>query len=269
MTDPVPGSEQATAPLTGRVILPGQPPQPVVAAMTFGRGAPGHAVDLEVSGSARVSRRAGLLEATPYGVLVTNTGSNPIFVRFSADPASISLRPGQAYLVTDGLARITFAGVSDYFEIEVRAASAAATEWTDAPTLAGERTTSAFGLNEDTAYFRCLVALCEPTLRNPDSPWIPTSAQIAERLWEYGLIAEERDGDWVDRRLDDVRQKLPIGEKPWTAEQARSATPEQAKQALAREMSGAPRRTARKEQLVEFVIYNKIVTIDMVRRLFG
>jgi len=135
--------------------------------------------------------------------------------------------------------------------------------------LAGEQTMSAFGLNEETAYFRCLVALCEPTLRNAESPWIPTSAQIADRLWECGLIAEQRDGDWVDRRLDDVRQKLPIGEKAWTATQAREATPEQAKQALARELSGAPRRTARKEQLVEFAISNGIVTLDMVRQLFG
>ena len=128
---------------------------------------------------------------------------------------------------------------------------------------------NAFGLNEETAYFRCLVALCEPTLRNPQSPWIPTSTQIAERLYEYGLIADERDGDWVDRRLDDVRSKLPIGEKPWTADQARSATPEQAKQAMARERSGAPRRTARKEQLVEFAIANGLVTMATVRRLFG
>lgn len=236
--------------------------------MSFGRGAPGHAVDLEVSGSPRVSRRAGVLEETPYGVLVTNTGSNPIFIRVGTDPSSISLRPGQSYLVTGGLARVVFAGVSDYFEIEVGEARSSA-DWPEERTIPGERTVAAFGLNEETAYFRCLVALCEPTLRNPESPWIPTSGQIAERLWESGLIAERRDGDWVDRRLDDVREKLPIGEKPWTAEQARSATPEQAKQAMTREQSGAPRRTARKEQLVEFAVQNRIVTLDTVVRLFG
>lgn len=255
----------------GHVLLPGRPAQPVNGLLSFGRGAPGHPVDLEVSGSARVSRRAGVLEATPYGVLVTNTGSNPLFLRVGADPASISLRPGQTYLVTAGTARVTFAGVSDYFELEVGAAvgAGAGGDAGGERTVAGERTMSAFGLNEETAYFRCLVALCEPTLRNPESPWIPTSAQIADRLWDYGLIAEARDGDWVDRRLDDVRAKLPIGEKPWSAEQARSATPEQAQQALVREMSGAPRRTARKEQLVEFAIVNGIVTIEIVHRLFG
>jgi hypothetical protein len=254
----------------GRVLLPGHEPVAIEpgASLSFGRDALGHAVDLTVSGSPRVSRRAGVLEPTPYGVLVTNTGSNPIFVRLGIEPASISLRPGQAYLVTTGLARVTFAGVSDYFEIDVgeegRPGGAV-----DERTMAGEPTMSAFGLNEETAYYRCLVALCEPTLRNPQSPWIPTSAQIAERLYEYGLIAEERDGDWVDRRLDDVRSKLPIGEKPWTADQARSATPEQAEQAMARERSGAPRRTARKEQLVEFAVTNGLVTLDTVRRLFG
>jgi len=256
--------------LRGRVVLPGQQPIEIrdQSSLSFGREAPGQAVDLSVSGSPRVSRRAGVLEATPYGVLITNTGSNPIFVRMGAEPTSISLRPGQAYLVTAGMARVTFAGVSDYFEIEIGDAPQEIGSVQDR-TIAGEPTMSAFGLNEETAYFRCLVALCEPTLRNPQSPWIPTSTQIAERLYEYGLIADERDGDWVDRRLDDVRSKLPIGEKPWTADQARSATPEQAKQAMARELSGAPRRTARKEQLVEFAIANGLVTMATVRRLFG
>lgn len=254
----------------GRILLPGREPVEIRAesSLSFGREGPGRAVDLSVSGSPRVSRRAGVVEATPYGILVTNTGSNPIFVRLGTEPTSISLRPGQAYLVTAGIARVTFAGVSDYFEIEV-GDQPGDSRSLDEPTIAGEPTMAAFGLNEETAYFRCLVALCEPTLRNPQSPWIPTSTQIAERLYEYGLIAEERDGDWVDRRLDDVRSKLPIGEKPWTAEQARSATPEEAKQAMAREMSGAPRRTARKEQLVEFAIANGLVTMAAVRRLFG
>jgi hypothetical protein len=38
---------------------------------------------------------------------------------------------------------------------------------------------------------------------------------------------------------------------------------------MARELSGAPRRTARKEQLVEFAIANGLVTMATVRRLFG
>jgi hypothetical protein len=256
----------------GWVLLPGRDPVEIEAGgmLSFGRAVPGQAVDLTVSGSPRVSRRAGVLEPTPYGILLTNTGSNPIFVRLGVEPASISLRPGQAYLVTEGKARVTFAGVSDYFEIEVgEDGRPVVPDDADDRTVPGEPTMTAFGLNEQTAYFRCLVALCEPTLRNPQSPWIPTSAQIAERLYEYGLIAEERDGDWVDRRLDDVRAKLPIGEKPWTAEQARSATPEEAKQAMARERSGAPRRTARKEQLVEFAITNGLVTLETVRRMFG
>ena len=96
--------------LRGRVVLPGQQPIEIrdQSSLSFGREAPGQAVDLSVSGSPRVSRRAGVLEATPYGVLITNTGSNPIFVRMGAEPTSISLRPGQAYLVTSGVARVTF-----------------------------------------------------------------------------------------------------------------------------------------------------------------
>lgn len=257
---------------TGLVLLPGQQDRDVEvgAVLSFGRGAPGRPVDLQVSGNSRVSRQAGTVEATPYGMLISNTGSNPIFIRRGDGPSAVSLRPGQAYLVTGDRARITFAGVSDYFEVEPAGLtgeppSPAAQE----RTIAGERTTSAFGLNPDTAYFRCLIALCEPTLRYPDAPWIPTSTQIAERLYDFGLLAEKRDGDWVDRRLDDVRAKLPIGEKAWSAERMRTATPEEVAHAAAREQSGAPRRTARKEQLVEFVVANGIVTLDMVRRIFG
>jgi len=257
---------------SGQVLLPGQQGRAVEAGsvLSFGRGALGRPVDLQVSGNSRVSRQAGTVEATPYGMLISNTGSNPIFIRRGDGPTAVSLRPGQAYLITAGRARITFPGVSDYFEVEP-AGMAEAPAGPDTPerTIAGERTTSAFGLNPDTAYFRCLIALCEPTLRYPDAPWIPTSTQIAERLYEFGLLGEERDGDWVDRRLDDVRAKLPIGEKAWSAERMRTATPEEVAHAAVREQSGAPRRTARKEQLVEFVVANGIVTIDMVRRIFG
>lgn len=257
---------------TGLVLLPGQQDRDVEvgAVLSFGRGAPGWPVDLQVSGNSRVSRQAGTVEATPYGMLISNTGSNPIFIRRGDAPTAVSLRPGQAYLVTGERARITFPGVSDYFEVEPAGLigeppSPAGQE----RTIAGERTTSAFGLNPDTAYFRCLIALCEPTLRYPDAPWIPTSTQIAQRLYDFGLIGEERDGDWVDRRLDDVRAKLPIGEKSWSAERMRAATPEEVAHAAVREQSGAPRRTARKEQLVEFVVANGLVTLDMVRRIFG
>lgn len=255
----------------GLVVMPGQAARAVEVGtvLSFGRGAPGRPTDLQVSGSPKVSRQAGTVEATPYGMLVSNTGSNPIFVRLGEGPTAVSLRPGQAYLVTTGRARVTFPGVSDYFEVEVAGADPVRPAGTEERTIAGERTTSAFGLNPDTAYFRCLVALCEPTLRYPDAAWIPTSTQIADRLYEFGLLGEERDGDWVDRRLDDVRAKLPIGEKAWSAERMRAATAEEVAHAAVREQSGAPRRTARKEQLAEFAVANGIVTLEMVRRIFG
>jgi len=132
-----------------------------------------------------------------------------------------------------------------------------------------ERTRPAWSLLEGTAYFACLVALCEPTLRHPDSPWIPTSQQVADRLYERGIVPERRTADWVDRRLDDVRAKLPVGERPWSAVRARNASTAEQEQALARERSGAPRRGGRKEQLVEFAVSSGIVTLATVRRLLG
>ncbi|HEY9389594.1 MAG TPA: hypothetical protein VIR27_07460 [Mycobacteriales bacterium] len=241
--------------------------------MTFGRRASGQQVDLEVSDSVLVSRRAGTLELTPYGVLVTNTGSNPLLLEEGRRAVRSSLRRGGAQLVLAGRARVSFAGTPDSFEVEVTGDHEPDREPEPVPLAdsgaVDERTRPAWSLSEDTAYFHCLVALCEPTLRNPDSPWIPTSQQVADRLWQCRLLPGPRSGDWVDRRLDDVREKLPIGEKPWTADRARTATPTEQAQAMARMESGAPRRSARKEQLVEFAIQHGIVTVQTVKRLFG
>jgi hypothetical protein len=237
------------------------------AALSFGRSAPQPTADLVVSDSARISRRAGTLEATPYGVLLTNTGSNPLLVEEDGGGRH-TLRPGHAHLLAAGRARVGFAGTDEMFELEL-AVGEPASERSGLDQASADRTRPAWSLAEDTAYFACLVALCEPTLRHPDSPWIPTSKQVANRLWECGLIPEPRTADWVDRRLDDVREKLPIGERPWSAWRARQASPEEQEQAVARELSGAPRRSGRKEQLVEFAIAYGIVTEATVRRLLG
>lgn len=261
-------------PLVARISCPGQTPLPLLLgeSVSFGRASVPPRVDLPISTSPRVSRRAGALEATPYGVLVTNTGSNPLLLD-EASAARRTLRPGQSHLVVGGgRARVTFAGTDDGFDFEVHSgqsppAGSAAEGGTEG--TGPDRTRPAWALAEGTAYFNCLVALCEPVLRYPESPWIPTSQQVADRLYQAGLITEPRTGDWVDRRLDDVRAKLPIGERAWTPERARNATTAEQEQAVARLASGAPRRGGRKEQLVEFVIEHGIVTIEAVRRYLG
>jgi len=234
-------------PLVARITCPGLPQLPLLLGETvsFGRASSPQRIDLPVSVSTRVSRRAGSLEATPYGVLVTNTGSNPLLLDETAS-ARRTLRPGQAHLVVGGgHARVTFAATEDSFDFEVSAGLSAGPDEGAEPDVTGpERTRPAWALAEGTAYFHCLVALCEPALRYPDSPWIPTSQQVADRLYECGLIPGPRSGDWVDRRLDDVRAKLPIGERPWTPERARRATETAQEQAVLRLASGAPRAAA-------------------------
>jgi hypothetical protein len=235
--------------------------------VSFGRSGPTATADVPVSDSPRVSRRAGTLDVTPFGVLLTNTGSNPLFVDEGATRHTI--RPGQAHLVADGRVRIGFAGTDDGVELAVAGAIRPSDGLGAVVDATDDRTRPAWSLVEGTAYFACLVALCEPTLRHPDSPWIPTSQQVADRLLECGLLPERRTADWVDRRLDDVRQKLPVGERPWSADRARLATTAEQQQAMARERSGAPRRGGRKEQLVEFAVSSGIVTAQTVRRLLG
>jgi hypothetical protein len=62
---------------------------------------------------------------------------------------------------------------------------------------------------------------------------------------------------------------LPIGERKWTPERARRATETEQEQAVARLASGAPRRSGRKEQLVEFVLAHGIVTLPKVQQYLG
>jgi hypothetical protein len=249
--------------------LPGRPAVPLEAGgtLSFGRSAPQPLADLVVSDSARISRRAGILEATPYGVLLTNTGSNPLLVEEGAGRQT--LRPGGTHLLAAGRARVEFPGTDETFELELAIGEPARDRQVPPDERTADRTRPAWSLAENTAYFACLVALCEPTLLHPESPWIPTSQQIADRLWDCGLLPEPRTADWVDRRLDDVREKLPIGERAWSAHRARLATPEEQQQAIARELSGAPRRSGRKEQLVEFALTYGIVTAATVRRVLG
>src|SRR5690242_16796280 len=162
-------------PLVARIGCPGQPPLPLLLgeSLSFGRAASPPQVDLPVSHSPRVSRRAGSLEATPYGVLVTNTGSNPLLLE-ETGAARRTLRPGQAHLVVGGTqARISFAATEDSFDFEVSAGLSPDAEDHLTEETGPERTRPAWALTEGTAYFYCLIALCEPSLRYPESPWIP------------------------------------------------------------------------------------------------
>ena len=164
-----------------RLVCPGRPEVQLGPgeSVSFGRSAPRPTADLAVSDSPRVSRKAGTLDVTPFGVLLTNTGSNPLFVDEGA--VRHTVRPGQAHLITDGRVRVGFAGTDDGLELEV-AGAVRPGDVSGADEATAERTRPAWSLLEGTAYFACLVALCEPTLRHPDSPWIPTSQQVADRL---------------------------------------------------------------------------------------
>jgi hypothetical protein len=55
------------------------------------------------------------------------------------------------------------------------------------PEFSGTETRSAFTLDPTSKYFLVLVALCEPRLRDPSTPVIPTVPQIIDRLGGSGL----------------------------------------------------------------------------------
>lgn len=77
----------------------------------------------------------------------------------------------------------------------------------------GDRTDLAHSLDPTAKYFLVLVALCEPRLRDPSSPMIPTVPEILQRLHGHNLT---RSGvnfhiDYLAR--EKLRVKTPDGRK--------------------------------------------------------
>lgn len=227
--------------------------------VTFGRRSTNKQADLGVSDSVLVSRRAGTLELTAHGVLITNTGSNPLLLEEGARAIRSSLQHGGAQLVLTGRARIGFAGTGDSFEVEVVAPDGSGEAPEPAPLdQVRPDATAEDGqplIAEDSAYFHCLVALCEPSLRNPANAWIPSAQQVADRLWQCQLLPGPRSAQWVERRLDELAERLPIA----------TTKPDPATQSVWD--IGQERGYQRK--LVKYAIEHDLVTLDVVKRLFG
>ena len=78
------------------------------------------------------------------------------------------------------------------------------------PGCAGD-TQRGLGLDRSAGYFRALVALCEPRLRDPGSDAVASAGEIARRLTASGQEQGRVSQKAVERRLANVRQRLGIG----------------------------------------------------------
>lgn len=149
---------------------------------TFGRGAPGNPVDIELADRG-VSRLAGELTATADYWRISNLTTEVTFVVENLEGAGEHVKVGPGRLgapipfelsrvlvpVTDGTRTFNVYAPEHVYAEERRPG-------------AGEPTVSPFFLDLAAKYFLVLVALCEPRLRDPSSVAIPALGDVVERL---------------------------------------------------------------------------------------
>lgn len=84
----------------------------------------------------------------------------------------------------------------------------------------GARTVVAYSLDPTARYFLVLVAMCEPRLRDPSSPLIPTTQDVVHRLAPFGITADAVNAqvDYLAKSKLKVRSRdagSPSGKGDW------------------------------------------------------
>jgi hypothetical protein len=181
-------------------------------ALAFGRDEPADEPHLGLSDNPRLHHRAGLVEVDGAGWVLTNTGRwLHLRVVELGGPNRLDLQPGRAARipyarcrveVTTGDESVGFDASCPYLD-QVTGAPGG-------PPLAGS-TVGGLGLDREAGYFRALVALCAPRLRDPQSDEVATVGEIVRMLNRSPGEPERVTAKAVERRLAHVRRKLAIG----------------------------------------------------------
>lgn len=156
--------------------------------LTFGRGAPGSAVGLELAGEG-VSRWAGELAAVDDHWRISNFSGTTTYVVENLEGAGehVKVAPGRigapipfeisrvVLPIVDGFVGFTvYAPQHSYLETGLDPESG--------PARSGDRTVVPFALDPTAKYFLVLLALCEPRLRDASAVAIPNAGEVVERL---------------------------------------------------------------------------------------
>jgi hypothetical protein len=213
--------------------------------LRFGRGAPEDGVDLTLCDDRRLHRHAGTIGVTDDGWFLTNTGARlRLLVRDRQGVGRDVLEPGEHRLVPWHSTVVEIVLGIDRVQLRVDRTAPIVTTGDRPTTAGGEVTVEPFELDRGAAYFRTLVALCEPRLVDPHADWLPSDAEVAVRLNLSGREARHATTRGVERRLAYLRQALGLRD---TDEIGRSV--------------GLERRHGRAE-LVEGAIATGIVGVD-------
>jgi serine/threonine-protein kinase len=148
----------------------------------FGRGAPEAAVDITLSDRA-VPRLAGEIAAAGDHWTLTNLSRDTTYVVDNPEGAGEHMKvpPGRyAAPVPFEISRVVIPARGEFVTFHVFAPMHSFVERD--PATGGDRTLSAFPLDESAKYFLVLVALCEPRLRDQSLVAIPTIERVVARL---------------------------------------------------------------------------------------
>jgi len=189
-------------------------------ALAFGRTLPapgGEPVDsgdephLGLSDNARLHQRAGLIEVDAAGWLLTNTGRWLHLRVVEVDgPNRLDLQPGRAARVPYARCRVEVTTGDESVGFDASCPFLDRVPGIVDPALAGS-TVQGLGLDRHAGYFRALVALCAPRLRDPQSDEVATVGEIVRLLNRSPAEPERITAKAVERRLAHVRGKLGIG----------------------------------------------------------
>jgi hypothetical protein len=175
----------------------GGPPSQVVnvgsgQVLRFGRGAPGCPVDIALP-HAGVSRLAGEISAVEDYWLISNFSCDKTYVVDNPEGGGeyLTVAPRRlAAPVPFEFARVSLPQTDGPVSFLVFAPQHCYAEPGHAGGLDGERTATAFPLDETAKYFLILVALCEPRLRDSATVTLPTAGEIVERLRAHEQCGE-------------------------------------------------------------------------------
>ena len=168
------------------------------------------AAHLVLSDSTALHARAGRLEVDGSGCTLSNTGRWLRLRLIHLDGVERSdLDPGRSLLMPWTRSRVEVAAGAETFGFQVEVPQPAGAPPADAGP-AGD-TVRGHGLDRSAGYFRALVALCEPRLRDPGSDAVAAAGDIARRLSASGREDGRVSAKAVERRLANVRQRLGVG----------------------------------------------------------
>jgi hypothetical protein len=180
--------------------------------LRFGRRASG--VDLGLADDPGLHRHCGTIRVNEQTWELHNTGRWLHILVVSLDRRGTdSLGPGHAMLVPWRVSRVLIDVGSTSHEFVATWRDAHSADPPVRHALGDEDVTvSPVRIDRSSGYFRALVALCEPQLRNPSSDEVATDAQIAWRLNRLDVETRRLSAKTVERRLDHCRTRFGLKE---------------------------------------------------------